>query len=37
MGTPWGDFILVPLIVHVPLFVATINIGASVDSNALFN
>jgi hypothetical protein len=35
-GIPWGDIISVPLIVHIPLFVAKTTIGAKVDYKALF-
>lgn len=35
-GIPWGLYISVPLIVHIPLLVANITIGAKVDSKALF-
>lgn len=35
-GIPWGETKSVPLIVHIPLFVARTTIGAKVDSRALF-
>ena len=34
-GIPWGETISVPLIVHIPLLVASTTMGANVDSRAL--
>jgi hypothetical protein len=35
VGIPWAEIISVPLIVHIPLFVARTTIGAKVDYKAL--